>query len=173
MKVGRKAGLERNARDHTRVECPPWVRLPRVFFVLLIGAFFVLNGCKAFEIRTQSNTLSESGFLARVPETPRQREAYAALPPYRLYKGFMRGEAFYAYKDEKNGVVYLGSERDYEYYMQRVRRLVAFYETTEDKMRAYDMESGVQSRWQGSWDQFGSARLWELTGLYSKATRDF
>jgi hypothetical protein len=157
VKVGRKAGLERNGRDHTRVECAPPNGFQCAFFVLLIAAFFVLNGCKAFEIRTQSNTLSESGFLARVPETPRQREAYAALPPYRLYKGFTRGEAFYAYKDEKNGVVYLGSETDYQLYMQKVRRLVAFYETTEDKMRAYDMESGVQSRWHGSWDQFGSA----------------
>ena len=156
MNVCCKAGLGWDDRDHPRVECAHPNGFQGAFFVLLIAVFFVLNGCKAFEIRTQSNTLSESGFLARVPETPRQHEAYAVLPPYRLYKGFASGEAFYAYKDEKNGVVYLGKETNYELYMQKVRRLVAFYETTEDKMRAYDMESGVQSRWQGSWDQFGS-----------------
>jgi hypothetical protein len=102
------------------------------------------------ESRAQRTTLSESGFLARVPETERQREFYAALPPYRLYRGVKNGQAFYVYKDEKAGVVYVGNEEDYQLYMRGVRRLVAFYETTEAKMVAYDMDSDVQSRWDGS-----------------------
>jgi hypothetical protein len=149
----------RDARQDTRDECALRNVCRRVFLALFaaVYGFFVLNGCKGFEIRTQSNTLSESGFLARVPETTRQRDAYAALPPYRLYRGVVGGNAFYAYKNEKDGVVYLGNEQDYQRYMQKVRWLASHYETTETKMTAYDMENEVQSRWYGSWDNLGSS----------------
>jgi hypothetical protein len=66
----------------------------------------------------------------------------------------MKGNVFYAYKDEKNGVVYIGSEDNYQRYMERVRRLVAYYETTEAKMVAHDMDNDLQWRWHGSWDDF-------------------
>jgi hypothetical protein len=125
----------------------------RLLLVLVACCGLVaLSGCVAFHIRTQTNTLSESGFLARVPQTPKQREAYAALPPYKLQRGVTGGNVFYAYKNEKAGVVYLGGEADYERYMQRVRRLVAFYETTEAKMMAHDMDGNLQRLWYGSWD---------------------
>ena len=75
--------------------------------------FLILNGCTAFETNTKIRTLSDSGFVARVPETPRQREAYAALPPYKLHRGVVKGNVFYAYKDEKNGVAYIGTEAEY------------------------------------------------------------
>lgn len=112
-----------------------------------------LGGCGAFESRTQRITLSDSGFLARVPETERQRQFYAALPPYKLYGGVKNGLAFYAYKDEKAGVVYVGNEQDYQRYMGRVRRLVAYYETTEQKMVAHNMDNDLQQLWDGSWSQ--------------------
>jgi hypothetical protein len=138
----------------TRDGYAPGNRFKRIFVMLVAGLFaaVVLNGCKAFDIRTQSNTLSDNGFIARVPETPRQREAYAALPPYRLFRSTAGSNVFYASKNEKAGVVYLGNEEDYQRYMRQVRRLVAFYETTEDKMRAYDMESNVQAHWNAPWD---------------------
>jgi hypothetical protein len=122
-----------------------------------VCGFLILNGCAAFEIRTQTTALSESGFLARSPETPKQRETYAALPPYKLLRGVMKGNVFYAYKDEKNGAVYIGSEDNYQRYMERVRRLVAYYETTEAKMVAHDMDNDLQWRWHGSWDDLGAS----------------
>jgi hypothetical protein len=112
-----------------------------------------LIGCEAFESRTQRLTLSDSGFLARVPETERQRDFYAALPPYKLYAGVKNGEPFYVYKDEKAGVVYVGNEQDYQRYMGKVRRLIAYYETTEAKMIAHKIDENVQSRWDGSWSR--------------------
>ena len=57
-----------------------------------VCGFLILNGCAAFEIRTTTTALSESGFLARRPETPKQREAYAALPPYKLHPGRYEGD---------------------------------------------------------------------------------
>ena len=128
------------------------IRPPRwVAAVVAFVCIFTLEGCGAFESRTQRITLSESGFLARVPETERQREFYAALPPYKLYGGVKNGRAFYVYKDEKAGVVYVGREEDYQRYMGRVRRLVAYYETTEAKMVAYNIDGNAQQLWDGSW----------------------
>jgi hypothetical protein len=148
-----QAHVRRGTRLQTRDGYAPGDRFKRIFVMLIAGLFgaVVLDGCKAFEIRTQSNSLSDNGFIARVPETPRQREAYAALPPYRLFRSTAGGNVFYVYKNEKAGVVYLGNEEDYQRYMRQVRRLVAFYETTEDKMRAYDMESNVQAHWTAPW----------------------
>jgi hypothetical protein len=125
--------------------------------VAAVCGFLILNGCAAFEIRTTTTVLSESGFLARVPETPKQREAYAALPPYKLHRGVTNGTVFYVYKDEKNGVVYIGTEQEYQRYMEKVRRLVAAYETTEQKMVAHDMDNDLAWRWYGSWGAFGAS----------------
>jgi hypothetical protein len=124
-----------------------------IAFIAFLCASFAVGGCGAFESRTQRITLSESGFLARVPGTERQREFYAALPPYILYGGVKNGRTFYVYKDEKTGVVYVGNEQDYHHYMAKVRRLVAFYETTEAKMGAYDIDSESLQRWDGSWSR--------------------
>ena len=134
-------------------------RVGRSFLALLavLCGSLTLNGCTAFETNTKITSLSESGFVARVPETPKQREIYAALPPYKLHRGVVRGNVFYAYKDEKNGVVYIGTEAEYQRYMVKVRRLVAAFETTEDKMAAQDMDSDLQWRWYGSWDNLGAS----------------
>ena len=67
----------------------------------LTCALLVLTGCGAFESRTQRLTLSDSGFLARLPETERQRDFYAALPPYKLYAGVENGQPFYVYKTRR------------------------------------------------------------------------
>ena len=101
-----------------------------IIFVTLVCALLALGGCGTVERRAQRISVSESGFLARVPETERQRDFYAALPPYELFWGIKNGRPFYVYKDEKAGVVYVGNEQDYQRYMGKVRRLVAFYETT-------------------------------------------
>jgi hypothetical protein len=111
----------------------------------------VLSGCMGFQISTQKNNLSESGFLARMPQTPKQHEAYAALPSYVLLRGVAGGGAYYVYKDDRTGAVYIGGEADYERYLARVRKLVAYFETTEAKMAARDMDPSLQRLWYSSW----------------------
>jgi len=117
----------------------------------LVCALLALDGCGTIEKRAQRVSISESGFLARVPQTERQRDFYAALPPYELFQGVKNGRPFYVYKDEKAGVVYVGNEQDYQRYMGKVRRLVAYYETTEAKNVAHKIDENVQARWDGSW----------------------
>ena len=119
----------------------------------LACALVMLTGCGAFESRTQRLTLSDAGFLARVPGTESQRDFYAALIPYKLYWGVKNGRPFYVYKDEKAGIVYVGNEQDYQRYMAKVRRLIAYYETTETKMVAHKIDENVQARWDGSWSR--------------------
>jgi hypothetical protein len=119
--------------------------------VVVVCGYLILSGCVAFQIMTQTNTLSDSGFLARRPQTTKQREAYAALPPYKLQRGVAGGNVFYTYKDEKAGVVYIGGEEEYQRYMEKVRRLVAFYETTEAKMVAHEMDRNLQGIWYAAW----------------------
>jgi hypothetical protein len=111
----------------------------------------VLSGCMGFQISTQKNNLSESGFLARMPQTPKQHEAYAALPSSVLLRGVSGGNAFYVFKDDRTGAVYIGGEADYERYLARVRKLVAYFETTEAKMAARDMDPSLQRLWYSSW----------------------
>ena len=128
-------------------------------FVVLLASFLgslVLNGCTAFEIGTQMTNLSDSGFLARIPETPKQREFYAAMPAYKLQRGIVKGNAFYACKDDKRGVVYLGNEASYQRYMEKVRMLVSFYETTEAKMTPTDMDTDFQWRVYDAWGDPGA-----------------
>ena len=130
-------------------------------FVALLASFLgscVLNGCTAFEIGTQMTNLSDSGFLARVPETPKQHEVYAAMPAYKLQRGIVKGNAFYACKDDKRGIVYLGNEANYQRYMEKVRRLVSFYETTEAKMTATDMDKDLQWRVYDAWGDPGAQK---------------
>jgi hypothetical protein len=124
-----------------------------IVFVTLVCGLLALDGCGAIEKRAQRVNISESGFLARVPQTERQRDFYAALPPYELYQGVKNGRPFYVYKDEKAGVVYVGNEQDYQRYMGKVRRLVAYYETTEAKNVAHNIDENVQARWDGSWSR--------------------
>jgi hypothetical protein len=110
----------------------------------------ILVGCGALEVRAQRVSLSESGFLARVPETERAREFYAILPANKLYGGIKNGRSFYVFKDEKTGVIYVGNEDDYQRYLIRVRRLVSYYETTEEKNKAIWLDNDVQQRWDES-----------------------
>jgi hypothetical protein len=92
------------------------------------------------------NSSFESGFVARIAETSKQQEAYAALPPNKLFRGVVSGNTLYFYKDEARRVVYVGGEPEYGRYMAKVGILVAAYETTEAKMAAQNMSGDLQAR---------------------------
>ena len=66
---------------------------------------------------TQS-LLSAAGFHTRTPQTAKQKEAYAALPSNKLERGTAKGKAFYIFKDDKAGVVYVGREPEHQRYLQ-------------------------------------------------------
>ena len=87
----------------------------------LIAAFcalIALAGCTTTQPASRESLLKQAGFQSRTPTTAEQKAAYARLPAYELHRGTLKGRTIYAYKDEKAGVVYLGSEAEYAHYKQ-------------------------------------------------------
>ena len=89
----------------------------------LIAAFcalIALAGCVSMGAApaSQESLLIKAGFQSRTPTTAEQKAAYARLPANQLHRGALKGQTIYAYKDEKAGVVYLGSEAQYAQYKQ-------------------------------------------------------
>ena len=89
----------------------------------LIAAFcalIALAGCVSMGAApaSQESLLIKAGFHSRTPTTAEQKAAYARLPANQLHRGALKGQTIYAYKDEKAGVVYLGSEAQYAQYKQ-------------------------------------------------------
>ena len=78
----------------------------------------VLAGCATMESASQESLLQKAGFQSRTPTTEKQKTAYQKLPAYQLHRITLKGRTVYAYKDEKAGVVYLGSEAQYAQYKQ-------------------------------------------------------
>ncbi len=89
---------------------------------LLIILFAVAPCLAGTELPGSSgNLLTDAGFRVRKPETPEQRLIYAVAHPYRMLRAGTPWQSFYVYKDEGEGVAYVGDEVDY----QRYQRLAA------------------------------------------------
>ena len=102
---------------------------------------------------SSGNLLTDAGFHARKPETPEQRLLYAVAPSYRVLKAGTPWENFYVYKDEGNGMAYVGDEVDY----QRYRRLAAQEGYRYGFYLAKDMELDPAWRWS---EAFGVRHVW-------------
>ena len=87
-------------------------------FLVAVCALLALAGCASMESASQESLLQKAGFQSRTPTTEKQKAAYQALPAYRLHQLTLKGRTVYAYKDEKAGVVYLGSQAEYAQYRQ-------------------------------------------------------
>ena len=82
-------------------------------------ALLVLAGCTTMQpAASQESLLQQAGFQSRTPTTAKQKAVYAKLPANQLHRVTVNGRTIYAYKDEKAGVVYLGSEAQYAQYKQ-------------------------------------------------------
>ena len=86
--------------------------------VAAICGLFRLAGCASMEAASQESLLKSAGFQERTPTTEKQKAAYQALPAYHLHQLTLKGRTMYAYKDEKAGVVYLGSQAEYAQFRQ-------------------------------------------------------
>ena len=83
-----------------------------------VCGLFTLAGCATMESASQESLLKSAGFQERTPTTEKQKAAYQALPAYHLHQLTLKGRTMYAYKDEKAGVVYLGSQAEYAQFRQ-------------------------------------------------------
>jgi len=58
-----------------------------------VTALFVA-GCAEMGSGNTTSLLSAAGFRARTPQTPKQQQLYAALPPYTVQHATVKGRSF-------------------------------------------------------------------------------
>ena len=110
-----------------------------------------LAGCAEMESSNTKSLLSAAGFRARTPETPAQKELYAALPPHHVQRATIKGKVVYLFKDENAGVAYVGHEPEYQRYTQ----LAVQQRIAQDYYMAAEMNSMYAYRWYGAWGPRG------------------
>jgi hypothetical protein len=116
-------------------------------FVAAATALFVA-GCAEMGSSNTTSLLSAAGFRARTPQTPRQQQMYAALPPYQVERATVPGKGvFYVYKDEKAGLAYIGREQEY----QRYQQIAISQQIAQDQYMAAELQRDAAWRWYGAW----------------------
>ena len=117
-------------------------------------ALFGLSSCASLDAPNQEAMLSASGFRVWTPESAKQRELYTAAPAYKVQRGTAQnGKIFYAYKDEKKGVAYVGGEAEY----QRYQQLAIQKNISDNYYQASVMNQQTAYGWYGAW---GPQRFW-------------
>ena len=116
-------------------------------FVAVVAALFVA-GCAGVGSGNTTALLTAAGFRARTPQTPKQQQIYAALPPYQVEHATIPGKGtFYVYKDEKAGVAYVGREPEY----QRYKELAIQQQIAQNYYMAAEMDRAAAYGWYGAW----------------------
>src|SRR5215831_13113931 len=106
-----------------------------ILICAVAAATLFVAGCAEMGSANTTSLLSAAGFHALTPQTPKQQELYAALPPYKVEHATVKGRSFYVYKDEKAGVAYVGNEAEY----QRYQQLCVQQQTAQDYYMAAQM----------------------------------
>ena len=124
-----------------------------VIFAAAVSTLFV-TGCAEVGSGNTTSLLTAAGFRAHTPQTPRQQQIYAALPPYQVERATVKGHVFYVYKDEKAGVAYIGREPEY----QRYHELAVQQQIAQNYYMAAEMDRAAAFGWYGAWG--GPGALW-------------
>ena len=117
-----------------------------LIFAAAAVALFVA-GCAGVGSGNTTSLLSAAGFHTLTPQTPKQQQVYAALPPYKVERATMNGRSFYVYKDEKAGIAYVGHEPEY----QRYQQLCVQQQIASDYYMAAQMNTVYARGWYGAW----------------------
>jgi hypothetical protein len=117
-----------------------------LIFAVAVTALFVA-GCAGVGSDNTTSLLTAAGFRARTPQTPRQQQIYAALPPYQVHRATVNGKTFYVYKDEKAGIAYVGREQEY----QRYQQLAVQQQIAQNYYMAAEMDRAAAYGWYGAW----------------------
>jgi hypothetical protein len=118
-----------------------------VLLCIAAAVALVIGGCAEMGSGNTTSLLSAAGFHARTPQTPKQQELYAALPPYKVERATLKGHVFYVYKDEKAGIAYVGREQEY----QRYQQLAVQQQIAQDYYTAVAMDRAAALSWYGAW----------------------
>jgi hypothetical protein len=124
-----------------------------VIFIATLAGTILLAGCASMTSANTEALLTAAGFRARTPQTPKQQQIYATLPPYQVQRATVKGQVFYVYKDEKAGVAYIGREPEY----QRYQQLAIQQQIAQNQIMAAEMEQQAALDWYGG---FGFRRIW-------------
>jgi len=125
-----------------------------VFIFVAAAAALFVAGCAEMGASNTTSLLSAAGFRARTPQTPKQQQIYAALPPYKVERATVPGKGtFYVFKDEKAGVAYVGHEAEY----QRYQQLAIQQQIAQDYYMAATMPPMYARGWYGAW---GPRAVW-------------
>ena len=127
----------------------PTLRTSNIVMVLaaVIGTI-LFTGCAGVGSANTTSLLTAAGFRARTPQTPKQQQMYAALPPYQVERATVPGKGvFYVYKDEKAGLAYVGREQEYQQYQQ----LAIQQQIAQNYYTAAEMERAAAWQWYGAW----------------------
>ena len=130
------------------------IEKPKVNIILIFAvaaATLVLAGCAEMGSGNTTSLLTAAGFRARTPQTPKQQQLYAALPPYKVERATVQGHVFYVYKDEKAGIAYVGREQEYQHYQQ----LAIQQQIAQDYYTAVAMDRAAAFGWYGAWGPRG------------------
>ena len=125
------------------------MKTTRLSFVslVLVAVLFSFLGCASLDSSNQKSLLSAAGFRVRTPETARQKELYSAAPSYKVQRIHAKGKVFYVYKDEKDGVAYVGGEAEYQHY----QTLALKQRIAREQIMAAEMQSSMAWNWYGAW----------------------
>lgn len=119
-----------------------------VFAFVAAAAALLVAGCAEMGSANTTSLLTAAGFRARTPQTRKQQQIYAALPPYQVERATVKGKGvFYVYKDEKAGLAYVGREQEY----QRYQQLAIQQQIAQDQYMAAEMERAAAWQWYGAW----------------------
>jgi hypothetical protein len=119
-----------------------------VIFVATIAGAVLMAGCASVGSENTTSLLTAAGFRARTPQTPKQQQMFAALPPYQVERATVPGKGvFYVYKDANAGVAYVGREQEY----QRYQQLAIQQQIAQNYYMAAQMEQAAAWQWYGAW----------------------
>ncbi|EEF61206.1 hypothetical protein [Pedosphaera parvula] len=118
--------------------------------LLAVTAALFISGCASEREHNKESLLSAAGFRTLTPTTAQQRAIYDSMPPYKVQRFDQNGKTMYAYADKKAGVVYLGSENEY----QRYKQLGLQQSMTNEQMEAAEMNQNAAMSW-GAWGPMG------------------
>ena len=132
------------------------IQKPKLHVILIFAAAaatFFVAGCAEMGSGNTTSLLSAAGFHALTPQTPKQQQIYASLPPYTVQHATVKGRGFYVFKDEKAGVAYVGHEAEY----QRYQQLCIQQQIAQNYYMAAQMNTVYARGWYGAW---GPRALW-------------
>lgn len=130
------------------------MNIPKITWLaafLAAGVSLFFTGCAGLDASNQESLLSAAGFQVRTPETPKQKELFAAAESYKVKRVTYNGKTFYAYKQEKKGIAYIGGEKEY----QKYHELAIQQRIARDNYEAAEMQRDAAMGWYGAYGPYG------------------